>query len=216
MQRIAYILVFFTALFQAAAQAADSTTVEARAFELHEWGAVLGIGFVNENIKGDNYGPFLLMGNLEFHLKRKQRDPDSRHYFLLYAEPQLVPVLFRGGIKAWEAGLNIGARYLLQWGERNGLAFYAGSGPQYISLDMPAFPNKHFAFANNMGMSFERDFKRDVKIAVGYRYRYLANLNLSPSNSGIANHIFTIGFKKDFPRHLQQRKERLETPALIE
>jgi hypothetical protein len=197
-------------------RAADSTAVRQRSFELFEWGGSLGIGFVNEDIPEGNYGPFLLMGHLEFHAHRKQRNPASNHFLLLFGEPQVNPVVLGGGIKEWELGCNIGMKYLLRIRELNGIFFHAGSGPHYISLDSPEHQADGFVFANNFGIGYERLFKRDIRISVGYRFRHASNLDLQQPNLGLDNHFFTIGFKKDFEHRLQERRLRKTSASTID
>ena len=188
--------------------ASDSTSVkEGRSFELFEWGFSLGYGFVNEPLPEGRYEPFLLLGHIEFHAHRKQRQPDSPHYFLLIAEPQINPVFVNGGMNDWEAGCNIGLKYLIKMKEINGLYFHIGSGPQYISIWSPEHQANGFAFSNNFGMGYQRVFKRDVTITFGYRFRHVSNLDLQLPNLGLDNHFFTVGFKKDFPRRAQQRRQ---------
>jgi len=187
--------------------AADSTEVKNRSFELYEWGMTFGYGFVNQDIPEGNYGPFLLGGNIEFHAHRKSRKPSSHHYILLFAEPQVNPVLLGGGIKEWEAGCNIGLKYLISVKEKNSIYFHGGSGPHYISLDDP-FGGSGFGFASNVGMGYARLFKRDVKITMGYRFRQLSNLSKGTPYDAIQNHFFTMGFTKGFQNRVQQRRER--------
>ena len=203
-----YILMILICLTFNLVNAEDGPETKQRSFELFEWGASFGFGFVNEDIPEGNYGPFLLLGHLEFHAHRKQWNPDGKHFFLVFAEPQVNPVLLTGGINEWEIGCNIGLKYLIRIKERNGLYFHGGSGPHYISLNSPDHQADGFAFANNFGMGFQREFKNDIRVSVGYRFRHLSNLDVNMPNLGLDNHFFTIGFKKDFMHRVQQRKER--------
>lgn len=195
-------------------RAGDSTQVRGKAFSPYQWGGQFGYGFVNEHIPEGEYGPFLLSGLLEFHLHRRTRNPEGAHFFLLYAEPQVLPVLIAGGIREWEAGCNIGAKYRVAIRDKNGLSWHVGSGPHYISLDSPQHQAGGFAFASNFGMAYDREFRRDVSITVGYRFRHVSNLDLQSPNLGLDNHFLTVGFRKDFPRRVQQRRARSsELPA---
>ncbi len=191
-------------------KASDSTLVEkSKSFELFEWGLTFGYGFVNESLpEGGRYEPILFLANLEFHIHKKTRDPESKHFFLLYSEPQFSPVFRNGGIKDWELGCNIGAKYLIKMNERNGLFFYVGSGPHYISLDHSAHQSKGFAFSDNFGLGYQREFNKDIKMNFGYRYRHVSNLDIKLPNDGLGNHFFTIGFKKEFAHRVQKRKAR--------
>ena len=132
-------------------KAGDSTET-VRSFELFEWGLSFGFGFVNEDIPEGNYGPFMFGAHIEFRAGRKQRDPASPHFFLLFLEPQLNPVLVGGGIDAWEIGGNIGAKYPLVLRERNAMFFHAGSGPMYLSLKASEHQAGGINFASNFGL----------------------------------------------------------------
>jgi hypothetical protein len=180
---------------------------DGKAFELFEWGAAFGYGFVNEDIPEGNYGPFLLMGQIEFHIHRKNYEPGGMHHFLIYAEPQVNPVLIDGGIKEWEAGCNIGAKYFIRIRERNGFYIHGGSGPHYISMDSPEHQAGGYVFANNFGTGYQRLLKRDVHITVAYRFRHISNLDLKQPNLGFDNHFLSVGFKKDFKHRVQQRRQ---------
>lgn len=195
-------------LFTAQTLPAQEEPVKSRSFELFEWGCSIGYGFVNEDIPEGNYGPILLMSHLEFHAHRKKRDSSSNHFFLVFAEPQVNPVILDGGIKEWEAGVNIGLKYLVRIKDKNGLFFHAGSGPQYISLESPEHQADGFAFANNFGMGYQRALKKNVDITIGYRFRHLSNLGINEPNLGLDNHFFTVGFKKTFPYRVQERRYR--------
>lgn len=184
----------------------DSTEAKSRSFELFQWGMSFGYGFVNEQLPEGDYGPFLLMAHLEFHAHKKSRDPDCRHFFLLYGEPQVNPVLLGGGIREWEAGVGVGAKYLVRIKERNGLYIHGGSGPQYISLDSPQHQADGFVFANHAGIGYQRLFKRDIRINFAYRFRHMSNLDLQTPNLGLDNHFFTIGFRKEFAHRVRERR----------
>ena len=208
-----YILILLVLLFCLQVNASDSTIVtKSKSFELFEWGLTFGYGIVNESMPEDGrYEPIMLMSNLDFHLHKKNRNPDSKHFFILYAEPQFVPVFRNGGIKDWELGCNIGLKYHVQMKERNALFLYIGSGPQYISLDNSAQQSKGYAFSDNFGIGYQREFKRDIKMNFGYRFRHVSNLDIHLPNDGIDNHLLTIGFKKDFAHRVQKRKDRKAT-----
>ncbi|MCP4121009.1 MAG: acyloxyacyl hydrolase [Bacteroidetes bacterium] len=208
MSPIRFLTVICILLIHLQAAATDTTTVKQRSFELYEWGMTFGYGFVNEKIPEGNYGPFLIAGNIEFRIHRKQYDPTSPHHVLLFGEPQVVPVLLGGGISEWEAGFNVGLKYLIAIKESNGIYFHVGSGPHYISLNSPDHQAGGFAFSDNFGMGYERLFRKDIKITVAYRFRHISNLDIQSPNKGLDNHFFTLGFKKDFVHRVQQRRER--------
>ena len=198
-------------------RATDTTSVQKqRSVELFEWGFSLGYGFVNEQLPEGKYEPFLLLAHVEFHAHRKQRNPDSPHYFLLFGEPQINPVFVNGGLNDWEAGCNIGIKYLIKMKEINGLYFHVGSGPQFISVWSPEHQANGFAFSNNFGLGYQRVFKRDVTITFGYRFRHVSNLDLHLPNLGLDNHFFTVGFKKDFPRRALERRHYKQLRLLEE
>lgn len=203
--------VFFSKL-----SAQDSIEVaDQKSFELYQWGLSFSYGFENETIGDKRYEPFLIMAHLEFHPHRKQRNPESPHYFLLFAEPQANPVLFGGGIHEWEIGCNIGVKYLAKIKERNSIYVHVGSGPQYISINAPEHQANGFAFSNNFGIGYQRMFKKDVEINFGYRFRHVSNLDLQLPNAGLDNHFFSIGFRKEFAHRIQVRRERKAARLLL-
>jgi hypothetical protein len=208
-------LIIFT--FSVKSFASDTTEVaQQKSFELFEWGLSFSYGFVNEKIGENRYEPFLFMAHLEFHPHRKQRNPNSPHYFLLFAEPQANPVLFGGGIKDWEMGCNIGIKYLAKIKERNSFFVHAGSGPQFISINAPEHQANGFAFANNFGIGYQRLFKNDIHITIGYRFRHVSNLDLQLPNAGLDNHFLSVGFKKEFAQRIQARMQRKQERLLEE
>ncbi len=196
--------------------AQDTTTTEQKSFELYQWGLSFSYGFVNEEIGEKRYEPFLFMAHLEFHPHRKKRNPLSPHYFLLFAEPQANPVLFGGGIHEWEIGCNIGAKYLAKIKEKNSIYIHVGSGPQYISINAPEHQANGFAFSNNFGIGYQRMFKNDIEINVGYRFRHVSNLDLQLPNAGLDNHFLSIGFRKAFAQRIQIRRERKAERLLLQ
>ena len=203
-------------LFGMNAAASDSTIVEeSKSFKLFEWGMSLGYGFINEQLPEGRYEPFLAMAHVEFQILGKKRKSDSPHYFLLFVEPQLNPVLVNGGINDWEAGGNIGVKYLIKIKEKNAMFFHAGSGPHFISIHAPEHQVNGYAFANNFGMGYQRWFRDDLRITLGYRFRHVSNLNLALPNKGLDNHFLTVGFKKDFPRRAQARRQNKKERLLL-
>lgn len=192
----------------------DSLQLKNSRFNLFEWGLSLGYGFVNEQLPEGKYEPILLLGHLEIHAHRKKRKPTSPHYLLVFAEPQINPVLVNGAMSDWEGGVNLGLKYLLSIKEKNGLYFHAGSGPHYISVETPEHQANGFVFANNFGMGYQRKFKKEVQITFGYRFRHVSNLNINLPNLGLDNHFFTIGFKKDFPKRVQAKRKKKEAELL--
>ncbi len=188
--------------------ASDSTSVQqSKSFKLFEWGLSIGYGFVNEQLPNGKYEPFLALAHIEFQIQRKQRKNESPHYFLLFGEPQINPVFVNGGMNDWEAGCNIGLKYMVKLKEKNGLYVHVGSGPQFISVWSPEHQANGFAFANNFGAGYQRQIREDLEITFGYRFRHVSNLNLQLPNLGLDNHFFTVGFKKDFPKRAQARRQ---------
>ncbi len=96
--------------------------------------------------------------------------------------------------EGYEAGLNVGLRYIAP--VSNGVSFYGEilSGPMYLSIDTVEQDEPGLNFLSQIGAGIQVDLSSDVAFITGYRWRHLSNANLRKPNMGINTNYILAGF----------------------
>lgn len=149
-----------------------------------------GIGF--ELNQPDRYSPVYLAADLSWQFGRTPR----KDFLAFYLEPQFNPVLTTRPLDI-EFGCNIGLRYYQRLTPRLLLYEMIGSGPHYITAELPSQANG-FIFSDNAAIGIYVQPKPDKPFFWNFqvRFRHLSNASLKRPNSGVDNINLILGLGK--------------------
>ncbi|MCB0588471.1 MAG: acyloxyacyl hydrolase [Phaeodactylibacter sp.] len=180
MRHLPAILPFFLALsFNGSAQPL---------FRYHA-SAGLGYSIIAEQLpEGYPYKPFTILPSARIW---------KRGHLILYAEGQFTQATEPFGFRAdYEAGVNVGVRFLLPLAPQLTLKAAIASGPHFITVETRRQANG-FIFSDNFELSAEYYLKRlDTAVQARWRYRHISNAGLQAPNGGIDNLFLIIGVAK--------------------
>jgi hypothetical protein len=150
-------------------------------------GAIVGYGHqINIETK---YNPIFFAGDLSWQFGKERR----KHFLAFYLEPQFNLVATVRPLDI-EFGSNIGLRYYEQLSP--GLYIYQmlGSGPHYITADLPR-QAKGFIFSDNLAFGLFRQLNKNKPLFLNlqFRVRHISNAGLKLPNSGVNTLNILVG-----------------------
>jgi hypothetical protein len=158
-----------------------------RTFRFRSMGILTGYGW-DVQIK-EKYRPVFIAGDFCWQIGRGAK----KNFFAFYIEPQFNLVQTDNGTN-YEAGSNIGLRYIKNFSSQTYLYAMVGSGPHYMSATIPR-QAKGFLFSDNLGIGLMRKLNPHKSLALHIQFiaRHISNANLVMPNGGINNLNVRIG-----------------------
>jgi hypothetical protein len=156
----------------------------------HSAGYTVGYGFeINNQAK---YNLIFLAGDFSWQFSKGPK----KNFLSFYLEPQVNPV-FADGENEVEFGANIGLRYYFS--AASGNLFYAmiGSGPHFISAEIPRQANG-FIFSDNLGIGYMKQFRKGDPLFLNFQLfvRHISNAGFKEPNGGVNTLNFRIGISR--------------------
>jgi hypothetical protein len=159
-------------------------------FRFKSSGAIIGYGR-QINIE-TRYNPIFFAGDFSWQFGKARR----KHFLAFYLEPQFNLVATVRPLDI-EFGTNIGLRYYQQLSPRFYLYQMLGSGPHYITADLPR-QAKGFIFSDNLAVGFFKGVnqKKGLFLNVQFRVRHISNAGLKLPNAGVNTLNVLVGLSK--------------------
>jgi hypothetical protein len=153
-------------------------------------GALIGYGRqINIDTK---YDPIFFMGDFSWQFGKKKR----ADFLAFYLEPQFNLVQTIRPIDI-EFGTNIGIRYYQRL--TNDLLLYEmlGSGPHFITADLPR-QAKGFIFSDNLAVGIFKKLKtsKPLLLNIQFRVRHISNAGLKLPNAGVNTLNLLVGLSR--------------------
>ena len=153
-------------------------------------GGIIGYGHeINIDTK---YNPIYFAGDFSWQFGKEIR----KNFLAFYLEPQFNLVATVRPVDI-EFGINIGLRYYQQASPK--LYFYEmlGSGPHYITADLPR-QAKGFIFSDNLafGIYTQINSKKNLFLNLQFRIRHISNAGIKLPNAGVNTLNFLVGLAK--------------------
>lgn len=177
-----FLLFFF--LFFSKTQAQDSS------LRFKSAGAIVGYGHqINIDTR---YNPIYFAGDFSWQFAKKR----SRRFLAFYMEPQFNLVATVRPLDE-EFGTNIGLRYYQQLSNKFYLYQMLGSGPHFITANLP-HQAKGFIFSDNLAVGFYQQLneKKSLYLNCQFRVRHISNAGLKLPNSGVNALNVLVGLAK--------------------
>src|SRR6476661_7959268 len=142
-------------------------------------GAIVGYGH-QINIE-TRYNPIFFAGDFSWQFGKEKK----KNFLALYLEPQFNLVATVRPLDI-EFGSNIGLRYYEQLSPGLYLYQMLGSGPHYITADLPR-QAKGFIFSDNLAFGVFRQLNKNKPLFLNlqFRVRHISNAGLKLPNSGV-------------------------------
>lgn len=160
------------------------------AYRFRSVGGLIGYGRqINIDTK---YDPVFFMGDFSWQFGKKKRTD----FLAFYLEPQFNLVMTVRPLD-YEFGTNIGIRYYQRLSSSIYLYEMLGSGPHFISADLPRQANG-FIFSDNLavGMFKELNPKKSLFLNVQFRVRHISNAGLKLPNAGVNTLNLLVGLSR--------------------
>lgn len=160
------------------------------AYRFRSGGALVGYG---KQINIDTrYDPIFFKGDFSWQFGKKKR----KDFLAFYLEPQFNLVRTVKPLDI-EFGTNVGIRYYQKLSEGFYLYQMLGSGPHYITADLPR-QAKGFIFSDNLGVGFfkEVDHRRSLFLNFQFIVRHISNAGLKLPNAGVNTLNVVLGLSK--------------------
>jgi hypothetical protein len=153
-------------------------------------GAITGFGF-KLNID-TRYDPIYFAGDFSWQFGKTRRT----HFLAFYLEPQFNLVLTQRPVDI-EFGSNIGFRYYQKLSDKLYVYEMLGSGPHYITADLPR-QAKGFIFSDNLafGLYTRVNTGKSLFLNTQIRIRHISNAGIKLPNSGVNTFNILIGLAK--------------------
>jgi len=184
-QNLKWLSVLFCAfIFHAAGHAQDSS------FRFKSSGGIIGYG--HEINIDTRYNPIFFAGDFSWQFGKEKR----KDFLAFYLEPQFNLVATERPTDI-EFGTNIGLRYYQQLSPKFYLYQMLGSGPHFITADLP-HQAKGFIFSDNLAVGFYQQVseKKSLFLNVQFRVRHISNAGLKLPNSGVNTLNILVGLAK--------------------
>jgi hypothetical protein len=175
---------FFSFLFFSQIKAQDSS------FRFKSSGGLIGYG--HEINIDTRYNPVFFMGDFSWQFGKTKRTD----FLAFYLEPQFNLVATVRPLDI-EFGTNIGLRYYQQLSPKFYLYQMLGSGPHFITADLPR-QAKGFIFSDNLALGFfkELNTKKSLFLNVQFRVRHISNAGLKLPNAGVNTLNLLVGLSR--------------------
>ncbi|HEU0112458.1 MAG TPA: acyloxyacyl hydrolase [Flavisolibacter sp.] len=178
------LLIIVVSIFNSSLQAQDSV------YRFRSAGGVIGYGHqINLETR---YNPVFFAGDFSWQFGKKKR----KEFVAFYLEPQFNLVATIRPVDI-EFGSNIGIRYYQQLSPGFYLYQMLGSGPHFITADLPR-QAKGFIFSDNLGIGFFKlvDDKRSLFLNFRFFVRHISNASLKQPNKGVNTLNLMAGLSK--------------------
>ena len=156
-------------------------------FRFKSAGGVVGYG--HEINIDSRYNPIFFMGDFSWQFGKTQR----QDFLAFYLEPQFNLVATAKPVDI-EFGSNIGLRYYQKLSQGFYLYQMLGSGPHFITADLPK-QARGFIFSDNLALGFFKKLSavRSLFLNVQLRVRHISNAGLKQPNAGVNTLGLLIG-----------------------
>jgi len=153
-------------------------------------GAITGYGH-QINIE-TRYNPIFFAGDFSWQFGKQRK----KNFLALYFEPQFNLVATVRPLDI-EFGSNIGLRYYEHISPGFLLYQMLGSGPHYITADLPR-QARGFIFSDNLAIGFFKQLKKERPLFLNFQFRvrHISNAGLKLPNSGVNTLNVLVGLSK--------------------
>ena len=150
------------------------------------------VGYGHEINIDTRYNPIFFMGDFSWQFGRTKRND----FLAFYLEPQFNLVATVRPVDI-EFGTNIGLRYYQHLSPTFYLYEMLGSGPHFITADLPR-QAKGFIFSDNLAVGFFKEIvpKKSLFLNVQFRVRHISNAGLKLPNAGVNTLNLLVGISK--------------------
>ena len=150
------------------------------------------IGYGHEINIDTRYNPIFLMGDFSWQFGKTKRND----FLAFYLEPQFNLVATIRPVDI-EFGANIGLRYYQQLSPKFYLYQMLGSGPHFITADLPR-QARGFIFSDNLVVGFfkEVDQKRSLFLNFQFGVRHISNASTKQPNAGVNSLQVMVGLSR--------------------
>lgn len=157
----------------------DAALAQEKPTRFRSAGAIVGYGHqINIETK---YNPIFFAGDFSWQFGKTRK----KNFLALYLEPQFNLVATIRPLDI-EFGSNIGLRYYEQLAPGFLLYQMLGSGPHYITADLPR-QARGFIFSDNLAVGFFKQLHKEKPLSLNmqFRVRHISNAGLKLPNSGV-------------------------------
>ena len=153
-------------------------------------GALIGYG--HEINIDTRYNPIFFAGDFSWQFGKTKRTD----FLAFYIEPQFNLVATTRPVDI-EFGTNIGLRYYQQLSSKLYLYQMLGSGPHFITADLPT-QAKGFIFSDNLAIGIFKEInqRKSLFLNLQFRVRHISNAGLKLPNSGVNTLNVLLGFSR--------------------
>jgi hypothetical protein len=178
------LILILSTLFYSASKAQDSS------FRFKTAGGIVGYG--HEVNLDTRYNPIFFAGDFSWQFGKTKK----KNFLAFYLEPQFNLVVTVKPLDI-EFGTNIGLRYYQQLSPTFYLYQMLGSGPHFITADLPR-QAKGFIFSDNLAVGFFKELsrKKALFLNVQFRVRHISNAELKMPNAGVNTLNVLVGLSR--------------------
>jgi hypothetical protein len=150
------------------------------------------VGYGHEINIDTRYNPIFFAGDFSWQFGKEER----KSFLAFYLEPQFNLVATRRPVDI-EFGTNIGVRFYQKVSPTFYLYQMLGSGPHYITADLPR-QAKGFIFSDNLALgAYTRiSAKKSLYLNLQFRIRHISNAGIKLPNAGVNTLNFLVGLAK--------------------
>ena len=150
------------------------------------------IGYGHEINIDTKYNPIFFAGDFSWQFGKRER----KEFLAFYLEPQFNLVATEKPLDI-EFGTNIGLRYYQRISTKFLLYEMLGSGPHFITADLPR-QAKGFIFSDNLAIGFfkEVSHQKSLYLNFQFRVRHISNAGTKLPNAGVNTLNVLIGLSK--------------------
>jgi hypothetical protein len=167
-----------------------NTNAQDSSFRFKSSGGLIGYG--HEINIDTRYNLFYFMGDFSWQLGKEKR----KDFLAFYLEPQFNLVQTVRPLDI-EFGTNIGFRYYQRLSPKFYLYQMLGSGPHFITADLPR-QAKGFIFSDNLAVGFfkEVNAKKSLFLNAQFGVRHISNASLKQPNAGVNTLQVMVGLSR--------------------
>lgn len=166
------------------------THAQDSSFRFRSAGGIVGYG--HEINIDTRYNPIFFAGDFSWQFGKEKRN----EFLAFYLEPQFNLVATVRPLDV-EFGTNVGLRYYQQLSSKFYLYQMLGSGPHFITADLP-HQAKGFIFSDNLAVGFYKQInsKKPLFLNFQFRVRHISNAGLKLPNSGVNTLNVLVGLAR--------------------
>jgi hypothetical protein len=150
------------------------------------------VGYGHEINIDTRYNPVFFAGDFSWQLGKGER----KDFITFYMEPQFNLVATVRPVDI-EFGTNIGIRYYQQLSSTLLVYQMLGSGPHFITADLPR-QAKGFIFSDNLAIGVFREIrsKKPLYLHFQFRVRHISNAGIKLPNAGVNTLNVLVGLSR--------------------